>query len=482
MKQSEEHKEKNLAAMFWSIFEKTGAQIFSVLFQFVLARMLSADEFGNLAVLIVFVNLATTFAQNGFASALVRKQDADDADYSSVFYCNVGLSALFYAILFLVSPAIARFYGEEQLQTALRVLALMLFADSFTYIQNVILTKQLRFREIFFRSTVSTVVAGVAAVAAAACGWGLWALILQYLLKSVLYCLITCLRVRWHPKLSFSLSRIRGLLGFSIRVLIQSLIANLSAELRTLLIGKQYSTDRLAYYDRGQSFPKLFGQGFSGAVSSVLLPILSPLQEDKAALLVQLRKWFALTAFIYYPLMTGLAGVSHSFVAVLLGEKWMESVPFLTVFCFAQLNQPLSMVLQTAFYAVNRSDLTLKLTTFRFCADLLLLLLTLRNGPVGIAVGCLIGNVLFFIAYCIAATKYLGYQIKMYVKDTYKTCIGAALCFVCAWLPSMLPLPRIALLTVQIVCGALGYLLCALILRNEVLMQFVEEIKKRIKK
>ena len=149
MKQSEEHKEKNLAAMFWSIFEKTGAQIFSVLFQFILARMLSADEFGNLAVLIVFVNLATTFAQNGFANALVRKQDADDADYSSVFYCNVGLSALFYAILFLVSPAIARFYGEEQLQTALRVLALMLFADSFTYIQNVILTNNCVFERSF---------------------------------------------------------------------------------------------------------------------------------------------------------------------------------------------------------------------------------------------------------------------------------------------------------------------------------------------
>lgn len=482
MARSEDRKEKNLAAMFWSIFEKTGAQIFSVVFQFILARMLSADEFGNLAVLIVFVNLATTFAQNGFANALIRKQDADDIDYSSVFYCNIALSALFYAVLFLASPAISRFYGEEQLQTALRVLALMLFADSFTYIQNVILTKQLRFREIFFRSTVSTVVAGCAAIAAAYFGWGLWALILQYLLKSALYCIITCFSVRWHPVLSFSVQRIRGLLGFSMRVLVQSLIANLSAELRTLLIGKRYSADSLAYYDRGQSFPKLFGQGFSGAVSSVLLPILSAVQEDRDALLAQLRRWFSLTAFIYYPLMTGLAGVSNSFVSVLLGDKWLEAIPFLTVFCFAQLNQPLSMVLQTAFYAVNRSDVTLKLTTFRFVADILLLLFTLRFGPVGIAVGCLAGNVLFFVAYCIAATKYLGYQMKMYVKDTWKTCIGAAVCFVCAWGAGFLQLPSVLSLAVQIVCGGIAYLLCEMCLRHEVLMQFVCSVKNKIKK
>ena len=473
---------KNLAAMFWSIFEKTGAQIFSVIFQFILARILSTDEFGNIAVLIVFVNLATTFAQNGFSAALIRKQDADNLDYSSVFYCNIALSALFYIILFFSAPAISRFYGEPLLCNTLRVLSLMLFADALTYVQNCILTKQLRFREIFFRSAVSTLVSGVAAVAAALLGWGLWALILQYLLKSVLYCIITCLRVRWKPTLQFSVSRIKGLFGFSIRVLAQSLIANLSTEIRTLLIGKQYSTDSLAYYDRGQSFPKLFGQGFSSAMNSVLLPILAPLQDDREALLKQFRHYLSLTAFIYFPLMAGLAGVSESFVAVLLGEKWLEAVPFLTVFCFAQLVQPLNMVMQTLFYTINRSDITLRLTVFRFVADLALLLLTLRFGPLWIAVGCLAGNYLFFAGYIFCCRKYVGYSPLQLLKDLWKPLLSAAACFGAAFAVSLLPLPSVPALVLQIGAGAAAYLVLSVLLRNQILFAFLTKLKSKLKK
>ncbi len=482
MAQKEPASGKNLAAMFWSIFEKTGAQVFSVIFQFILARILSTDEFGNIAVLIVFVNLATTFAQNGFSAALIRKQDADDLDYSSVFYCNIALSALFYAILFFSAPAISRFYGEPLLCNTLRVLSLMLFADALTYVQNCILTKQLRFREIFFRSAVSTLVSGVAAVAAALLGWGLWALILQYLLKSVLYCIITCLRVRWKPMLKFSVSRIRGLFGFSIRVLAQSLIANLSTEIRTLLIGKQYTTDSLAYYDRGQSFPKLFGQGFSSAMNSVLLPILAPLQNDREALLKQFRHYLSLTAFIYFPLMTGLAGVSESFVSVLLGEKWLEAVPFLTVFCFAQLVQPLNMVMQTLFYTINRSDITLRLTVFRFVADLALLLITLRFGPLWIAVGCLAGNYLFFAGYCLCCFKFVGYSFLQLVKDLWKPLLSAAGCFGAALAVSLLPLPSVPALVLQIGAGAAAYLVLSVLLRNQILFAFLAKVKSKLKK
>ncbi len=482
MEQKPHAEKKNLAALFWSIFEKTGAQVFSVIFQFILARILSAEEFGNLAILIVFVNLATTFAQNGFSAALVRKQDADDLDYSSVFYCNIGLSAVFYAVLFLAAPAIAGYYGAPLLQNTLRVLSLMLFADALTYVQNCMLTKQLRFREIFFRSTVATLVSGVAAVIAALCGWGLWALILQYLLKSVLYCIITCLRVRWKPQLKFSMTRIRGLFGFSIRVLAQSLIANLSTEIRTLLIGKQYSTDSLAYYDRGQSFPKLFGQGFSSAMNSALLPILAPLQNDRAALLKQFSHYMSLTAFIYFPLMTGLSGVSESFVAVLLGDKWLEAVPFLTVFCFAQLVQPLNMIMQTLFYAVNRSDVTLRLTIFRFVADLVLLLITLRYGPLWIAIGCLAGNYIFFAAYCVCSAKYVGYQFRQLIKDLWKPLLAAAACFGAAFAVSLLPLGSFALLVLQVGAGAVAYLVLSVLLRNSILFTFLNKIKSKLKK
>ncbi|MCR5296712.1 MAG: lipopolysaccharide biosynthesis protein, partial [Clostridiales bacterium] len=274
----------------WRLAERVGAQGVKLLVELVLARILMPEEYGLIAMVTVFITVFNVFVDSGLGNALIQKKNADDLDFSSVFWFNVTLCVALYGLLYLISPAIANFYQRQELCLVLRVLGLQIVISGVKNVYQAYVSRTMQFRKFFFATLGGTLGAAAIGIAMAYRGFGVWALVAQQLFNVLTDTVILCLTVKWRPKKAFSFERLKGLLSYGWKLLLSALLDTVYNEARSLIIGKKYTSEDLAFYNRGEQFPQVITANVNTSIDSVLLPTMSREQDERTRVRAMTRR------------------------------------------------------------------------------------------------------------------------------------------------------------------------------------------------
>ena len=462
-------KPKVISALFWKLMERGGTQGIQFIVQIILARLLLPEDYGTIALIVVFVNIANIFVNSGFSTALIQKKDADETDFNSVFYMSSFIAIMLYIILFFTAPIIAGFYEDPLLVPVLRVLSIMILVGVYTSIQNTIVSKKLQFKKSFISSILSGVLSGSVGIVMAYLNFGVWALVAQQLLSQVMFTVTMLLIVKWKPKFLYSSKRVKKLFSFSWKLLVSNIIDTLDSNLSSLIVGKISNSAMLGFYSRGASFPSLIVENINGSIQSVMLPALSSQQDDINKVKNMVRRSITTSSFLIFPMMVGLVVVAKPLVIVILTEKWLDAVPFLQIFCLVYAFWPIHTANLQAINALGRSDIFLKLEIIKKILGLAILIVSIRYGVYAIALGSSISGLVSLFINTYPNKKLLNYSIKEQGLDILPSLMIALLMGVIVHCISFLNLSVWLMLIIQILSGAVIYMGTAYLLKLECL-------------
>lgn len=475
-------KNKTLSGLFWRFAERCGAQGIAFIVSIVLARILSPADYGIIAMVTVFIAISQVFVDSGMGNALIQKKDADNIDFSTVFYFNIFLCAAIYLILFLASPLIADFYNTPQLTPVIRVLSLTVVISSVKNVQQAYVSKYMLFKRFFFATLGGTIVAAVIGIALAYRGAGVWALVAQQLINASIDTLILWVTVKWRPIRAFSFNRLKSLFSYGWKLLVSTLINTVYNDIRQLVIGKIYSSADLAYYNRGRNIPNFVVNNINSTIDSVLLPALSEEQDHVERVKSMTRRAIKTSSYFMWPMMIGLAVVAEPLIRLLLTEKWMEAVPYLRIFCIIFAFQPIQTANLNAIKAIGRSDLVLKLEIIKKTIGLIILFAVMNYGVFAIAASLLVYNVIAQLLNSSPNKKLLGYSYLEQLKDILP-CVGLSCIMALIIYPiSMLGINYILILILQIAAGTVIYVAGSVLLKFDTffyVMNIVGNLKKK---
>lgn len=355
--------------------------------------------------------------QGGLNTALIQKKNIDEKDYSTIFYFTLIVSSIAYCMIYFLAPLISDFFNDENLILVLRVLSLTIFLNVFLSIQHAYIAKNMIFKVLLKSSLISILVSGTLGIIAAYNGFGVWAIVLQQIFNQFLNVVILNYLIDWHPKLIFSIDRLKELYSFGWKILLSALLNNLYNNLRTLIIARMFSPTILSYYNRGEQFPLLVINNLNGSLQSILLPTLSSLQDDKRSLKEILRKSIKLSSFIIFPILIGLAASSEQIIILLLTEAWTPTISFMIIFCFAHLFTHIQTSHIQAINAVGKSSITLKIEVIRTIISIIILICCIPLGIYFIAIGMILINFLSLIIISITSKVLFEYSYYEQLRD-----------------------------------------------------------------
>ena len=474
---SKNKKTKVLASLIWKLMERLGAQGVSFIVQIILGRLLMPEDFGAIAIVTVFITLSNVFVQSGFNTALIQKKDADDKDFSSVFYLSTFIATMLYVLLFFTSPYIADYYSSPQLNQVLRVLAIILFFGAFNSIQNAYVARNMMFKKLFFSSTGSVIFSGIVGVIAAYLGLGVWALVLQQITYNLSVSVILWFTVKWRPRLLFSLSKVKVLFSFGWKLLASSLLNTLYMDIRTLIIGRIYNSSMLGFYNRGVQFPKLIVTNMDGAIQSVMLPALSDEQDNKKRVKEMVRRAIVTSSFLVFPMMVGLAVVAEPMIKIVLTDKWLPAAPFLQIFCASYALIPIHTANLQAINALGRSDVFLKLEIIKKVIGILILAISINFGIYAMAWGMVLSGAISSFINAYPNKKLLNYSYLEQWKDIIPSLLISLLMGLTVYVLNFLSIAEFLKLFVQIVVGVVVYILLAKLFKIECFNYLVNTAK-----
>ncbi len=449
---------KTLNNFIWRFAERCGAQGVSFIVSIVLARLLAPDAYGTVALVTVITTILQVFVDSGMGNALIQKKDADDLDFSSVFYFNFIICLILYVGMWFAAPFIADFYEMAELTSLVRVISLTLVISGIKNVQQAFVSRNLLFKRFFFATLGGTIFSAFLGIWMAYQGYGVWALVAQQLSNVAIDTLILWLTVKWHPKLMFSFVRLTGLFSYGWKLLVSSLIDTVYNNVRQLIIGKMYSSADLAYYNKGKQFPYLIVTNINTSIDSVLLPVMSKEQESKERVKAMTRRAIKTSTYVMAPLMMGLAFTATPVVRLVLTEKWLPCVPFLQIFCITYMFYPIHTANLNAIKAMGRSDLFLKLEIAKKMVGIALLLSTMWFGVMAMAYSLLIGSVVSQIINSWPNRKLLNYGYLDQLKDIFPGILLAVFMGVCVYPIQLIGLPDIVILLIQVILGATIYM------------------------
>ena len=472
-------KQKTISNLLWRMGERTAAQLVSFIVSIILARILLPEQYGTIALITVFTTILQVFVDSGMGNALIQKKDVDDLDYSTVFYFNFTICIVLYILMFICAPFVGTFYNDMSLVPLTRVISLTLIISGVKGIQQAYVSKNLLFRRFFFSTLGGTVVSAFIGVFMAYKGYGCWALVAQQLSNALIDTLILWMTVKWRPKLIFSFKRLTGLFSFGWKLLISSLLDVGYNNLRSLIIGKMYTASDLAYYNKGKQFPTLIVTNINTSIDSVLLPVLSSVQDHKEIVKNMTRKSIKTSSFIMWPLMIGLAVCAKPVVILLLTNKWIESVFFLRIFCFTYAILPIHTANLNAIKAMGRSNMFLKLEIIKKVIGILSIVVTIPFGVHVMAVAYLITGPISAMINAFPNKSLLGYSFKEQIMDLIPYFALSFVMGICIWPIQYLPISNILIIILQIVCGGTIYIFGSYTLKFDVMFELLHYIKRK---
>jgi len=468
---------KIVSGIGWKFGERIIAQGISFVISIVLARLLSPEQYGTIALVLVFITIANVFVSDGLGAGLIQKQDSGELEFSTMFFCSLIFGITLYGVLFFCAPLIGKFYNNNDLIIVVRVLALQLPLASIKTIQHAYISKHMMFRKFFFSTLAGTVVSGIIGIIMAYNGMGVWALVEQYLVNSLIDMTVLFFTVRWRPRAVFSIDAAKEILSYSWKLLAASLINTIYSECRNLIIGKKYSESDLAYNTKGSQFPSLFITNIDTAISSVLFPAMASVHYDKGRLKSLTRKSMKTTSFLIFPLMVGLMTISNTLVCVLLTDKWLGCVPFLIIACIYWMFQPCLTANNEVLKAAGRSDLCLKIEIIKKIIGFSLVLITMNISVLALALSNALFALLSTAINIFATRKVIPYGYREQVADMLPSFGLSVLMGIVVFMVGKIALNSVLVMCMQICAGGLFYLVLSYAFHMEALTDILSILK-----
>ncbi|SHM18494.1 MULTISPECIES: lipopolysaccharide biosynthesis protein [unclassified Fibrobacter] len=473
-------KKKTAKGMFWSAVERFSTQGIQFLFGIVLARLLTPADYGVIAMLTIFLAICQTFIDSGFANAIIRKIDRTEKDMATMFFFNIGMSLVCYAILFFTAPFIASFYNMPELTLVLRVLALRLIVQSFSTVQVTNLTIKIDFKKQAKISLASAIISGIVGIGFAYNGYGVWSLVIQALFCSTFNAFLYWLTVRWHPQCFFDKESFKNLFSYGSKLLISGLLDTVYNNLYPLVIGKFYTPAQLGAFAKADHFSQFPSQNIMRILHRVSFPVLSALQNDPQRMRNSFLKFINYSALIIFPLMLGLLALSKPMTLLLLTERWKEMIPLLQILCIAMMWYPVHAINLNILQVLGRSDLFLKLEVIKKVIGLAILLITLPIGITAMCIGQIVDSILGLFINTYYSKKFInagiGEQLKFLFPTLFNSTAMAAIILV---INNFMPQDEYGLqIGVGLTVGILYYLTTNYLFNKDVFKEILSLLKK----
>lgn len=410
-------KDKTVKGVGWSAIDNVAGYAVTFVVGIILARLLSPEDYGLLGLIGIFTAICGCFINAGFGSALIRKKDATEDDYNTVFIFNLVMSIVLYGVMFLCAPLIADFFDRQELIALTRVSSLGMIIGSLAMVQRTRLTKRIDFKTQTKITITAAIIRSVVGITTAFIGWGVWALVAQELTATSISTLLLWYFNRWVPKLKFSTKSFHELFGYGSKMLASGLIDTVWKEIYQVVIGKFYAPATLGLYTRATMFSSIFSSNITGIVMRVSFPVLSELQDDKVRLKDGYRRIIRTTMFISFCCMLMLAAIAKSMILVLIGEKWVQSAYFLQIVCFSGMLYPLHAINLNMLQVQGRSDLFLKLEIIKKIIAVGPLLLGIFISIYWMLIGSVFAGIIAYYLNAYYSGPFLKYSIWNQVKD-----------------------------------------------------------------
>ena len=472
-------KKKTVKGLGWSALDNAARYGMQFVIGIVLARLLSPDDYGLLGLVGIFTVVCTAFVNGGFTSALIRKKNATDDDYNTVFICNLGMSLLLYAVTFLCAPLIANFFERQELTALVRVSSLGLIIGALGLVQQTRLTKRIDFKTQTKITLVASVVSGIVGIGMALAGFGVWALVWQQLVSQATTTLLLYVYNRWLPRLSFSAESFHDLFGFGWKMMVSILLDAVWKELTQVVVGKFYSPATLGQYTRAKHYAKLLSSNLTSVVERVTYPVLSSIQDDKQRMVSAYRRIIRTSMFITAVALFSLAAVSEPLIYCMIGPKWHEASTYLPLICITFSLYPLHAINLNMLQVQGRSDLFLGLEVIKKIISLAPLFVGAFVGIIPMLwVNIIVGIIAYFLNSYFSG-RLLGYSSWMQLRDiapSYALAIAIALS---VWFLKYLPLGYWIILPLQIAVGAVVFFYFCNLFKMKEYKEIMEILKRR---
>lgn len=470
---------KVMSGLVWKFGERFTAQIVTFVITVVLARILMPSDYGAISLMMVFISIADVFVTSGFGNSLIQKKNADNKDFSSVFFFNIIFSIVIYFILFFAAPAISRFYKMPIICPTLRVLALRIIIAAVNSVQQAYVSRNMLFKRFFWSTLFGTVLSGVVGIIMAYQGFGIWAIVGQYLTNTCVDTVVLWVTVKWRPERYFSFKNIRTLISYGWKLLISGLLDTGYNQLRSLVIGKKYSSADLAQYNKGQQFPQLITTNINASISSVLFPAMSKYQDNMQNVKNITRRAIKTSSYIIWPLMVGLAVVAEPLITVMLTSKWLPCVPFLWIACFIYGLWPIQTANLEAMKAIGRSDLFLKLEIVKKSVGIIILIISMQYGVMAIALSQIVAIIINSLVNAFPNRKLLKYGYIEQLKDMMPSFLIAVLMGVVIYPIKFVIHNNFLLIILQVLAGVPVYILLTKLFKIDNLDYLLGVLRKR---
>lgn len=443
--------------MLWRLAERFGAQGVTMLVSIILARLIDPSIYGTIALVTVIITILQVFLDCGLSTALIQKKEVDDVDFSSVFYFNIVFGGILYVLLFSVAPIIARFYSAPNLASVIRVFGIELIVFSLKSVQQAYVSKKMVFKKFFFATLGGTICAAVVGITLAFCGYGVWALVIQHLINTLIDTLLLWFMVKWRPKKVFSVGRLKILISYGWKLLVSGLLDTAFNSIRQLIIGKMYLSSDLAFYNQGKKYPEALVSNVNASIDSVLLPTMSKVQDEINVVKHMTSRAIKTSTYIIMPIMMGIAVCAKPLVALILTEKWLPCVPYMRVFCFTFAFYPVHTANLNAIKALGKSDIFLKLELIKKSVGIIVLLCSMWWGPLIMAYSLIFMSIVSQIINSFPNRRLLNYSYLEQIIDMLPQIMLSCLMGGTVFCISMFKLTDIITLFIQIPLGIVIY-------------------------
>lgn len=463
--------------LFWRLGERFGAKMVQFIVQIVLAKMLAPKLMGTIGLILVFIEVLQIFIESGLGNALIQKKDADDLDFSSVFYFNCLICGAAYLLMFFGAPFIADFYNKPELTPIIRVMSLVLVVSGMKNVQQAYVSRNMMFKRFFFATLIGTVVAAVVGITMAYTGFGLWAIVAQNLVNVTVDTMILWLTVKWRPKKCFSFQRLKYLYSYGWKLFASSLMEVIYLKLRNLIIGKRYSDESLAFYTYGEYFPQFITSILNSSLDSVLLPSMAKVQDSREHVKNMTRRSIKIGTFIMMPFMVGIMVCASPVVRLVLTEDWLPIVPYLRILCISYAFMPIHTANLNAIKAIGRSDTYLKLEIIKKFVDFGTILATMFISVKAMVYGVLVASIISQVINAWPNKKLLGYSYFEQVADMIPQIIASAIMGAVIYPISLINMHYILMMAIQVPLGVVVYIICSKLMHIDSFEYLLDTLK-----
>lgn len=471
-------KSKTVSGILWSAVERFSLQGVQFIINIIMARLLLPSDYGMMGMLAVFLQISQTFIDGGFTNALIQRKSRSEADFSTVFYFNIIVAFLFYILIFLSAPLIAAFYNMPDLKNVARVISLSLIISSLSAVHKTKLTIDINFKTQSKISLTAAFISGVIGIWMAYENFGVWALVTQTLVNSILQTGLYYLFSHWFPLRIFSWVSFKALFSFGSKLLASSLIHTVYYNLYSIVIGKKFSAADLGYYTRAEQFAVFPSSNVNSIISRVTFPILSGIQDDDERLAFVYRKYIRLASFVIFPLMIGLAVLAKPLIILLLTEKWFGIVVLLQILCLDWMLDHLSVINLNLLYVKGRSDWALRLEVIKKMIATIILFVSIPLGIVGMCWGRVLYSVIATYLNSYYTKSLIGLSLGTQIKDILPSLMIAVLMGIIVYGSTMLLSNVILQLLVGFIVGAGCYFIISKLFRMDSLVELFSLIKR----